>query len=109
MVRTSRIAERRPNSAVLFLNQVVVRQILESAVAPFTANTLMQELSKRFRQSIRQCLDHNRVVIVVLRFELMRERFRTDTRRQCECTHMVAQSRTERRDVVCQRATWPGV
>ena len=73
MIGTGRITGSRPNAAIFFADQIVMRQFFVAPKSPGDPRLLVQIFGKRFRQSIRQRFGHDRVVIVVLTFEFFRE------------------------------------
>ena len=70
MVGTGRIARRRANAAVLLVDQVLVAEPLFGSIAPVLAGDLVQSFGEGFGQPVGQGLGHDRVVIVVVGFEL---------------------------------------
>src|SRR5437660_11576451 len=92
MVRAGRIAGRRTNPAVALPDQVFIAERLSPAVAPVLACLLVQVFGERLRQTIRQCLRHDRVVVVVLLLEPRAKRFEPDAAGVRKGAEMIRQS-----------------
>ena len=74
MFRTRRVARCRTNALVVFADQILVAEVLISRVAPVhLAHPLVQVLGKGFRQAVGNRFHHDFIVIVVLRFERLRQ------------------------------------
>ena len=71
MVGASGITRCRPNPAVFLLNQFVLREFFIFAIAPFSADALVQKLGKGFRKTVGQRFSHDRVVIVMVLLEFL--------------------------------------
>ena len=70
VVRARRIAGRGPDAAVLLGDQLALRRRSSGGVAPeFAPHALVQVLGERFGEPVGQRLQHDRVVVVVLRLE----------------------------------------
>ena len=66
MIRLRRITGRGADAAIFFLDQFATRGGFVGRVAPeFLAYALVHALRKSFGETIRQCLDHDRRIIVV--------------------------------------------
>ena len=66
------IAGGGTDAAVFLVDQVVGRERLVAAVAPFPPGLLVQHLGERLGQAVGQGLGHDRVVIVAVPLELAR-------------------------------------
>jgi hypothetical protein len=53
----------------LFCNEILVGEVLAAAVAPFAPRPLVEALCESLGETIREGLDQDRVVIVVLLLE----------------------------------------
>ena len=71
VIRLRRIARSRADAPVAFPNQVFVGKLFVLSVTPRHTHLLVQVLGKRLGQSVTECLDQNRMIIVVLRFVLV--------------------------------------
>ena len=99
VVRTTRVAECRANSAKLLGNQLLVARLLVGRV-PGPSHLLVQHLGQRFSQPVGQRLDHDRPVVVVILLVLAHDLIHAQSRRHRERAHVVAQPRLFRRHVV---------
>ena len=72
VIGLGRIAGRRADAAVFFVDQLFVRELLARAIAPVAAGLRVQLLGERLGQPVGERLGHDRVVIVVLAVELAR-------------------------------------
>src|SRR5690606_25055233 len=78
MVRTGGVAWCRANAAILFLNQLFIREGFSRLIAAvFTSHFLMQVFSECFCQSISERLQENSVIIVQLLFKSFQMWFNT--------------------------------
>src|SRR3954469_5342923 len=109
VIRTGGVAVRRTNAAILLRNQLLIRQALAVAVSPVLARLRMEVLRERFGQSIGECLDHDRVVIVEIPFELPYQIVGAKTGRYCKHAKVVRNTALARGDEVRQRSIWTGV
>ena len=73
MIRTRRITGGGPDAAILFANQICIRQLFVAPKSPRDTSLFMQIFGERFSQSVCQRFDHNRAVVVVLTLELFGE------------------------------------
>src|SRR5688500_17392410 len=79
--RASRIARGRADAAVLLVDERIVVERFVAGVTPeFTAHALVQAFGEGLRQAIRERLEQDRVVIVVVRFEARDMLFDADAR-----------------------------
>ncbi len=104
VVGAGRVAERRADAAVFFLEQLVLRQLFLAAVSPVDPCLAVQHFGEGLGQAIGDRLGHDGQVIVVLRFELGDERIAANTRRHGERPEVIQAAAVERRDVVGERA-----
>ena len=65
------ITGRRPDAAVLLFDEVLVRQLLVPAIAPFFTDAFVQVFGKGLGQTVGQGFGQDGVVIVVIGFELL--------------------------------------
>src|SRR6266545_7689144 len=63
VVRARGIARGRSDSAILFVDEVLVGKLLVRAVTPFFTNAFVQVFGKGLGQTIGQRLGHDRVVV----------------------------------------------
>src|SRR5687768_6679823 len=66
MVGLRRIAGRRADALVLFVDQTIAREVLARGVAPeLLAHAFVHALGESFRDAVGQRFDHDRAIIVV--------------------------------------------
>ena len=74
VIGTGGVARRGTDSAVSLGKQIGGGEFLGGAVAPGPANVLVQLLGKGLGKPVGQRLDHDRIVIVVIRLEKSHQR-----------------------------------
>ena len=73
--RAGRVARRRTNPLVVFADQLLVAEVFVRRVAPVhLTHALVQVLGEGFRQAVGDRFHHDFIVIIVLRFERVRQR-----------------------------------
>ena len=97
------VAGRRPDAAVLFVDELLVTQILVSAVTPVRAGALVQQLGERFGQPIGQGPDHDGVIVVMIGLEAAHEFSGAIAGGNREGTEVIESPAVGRRDEVGQR------
>ena len=80
MIWAGGITRGGPNTAVLLGNQIIDGQGFLFAISPFSADPLVQILGEGFRQSIRQRLGHDGIVLIVILLEFLRQLLRAMAR-----------------------------
>ncbi len=100
VIRTRRIARRRPDAAILLVDQLLVAQVFVAAVTPFAAHPLVQAFGERLGQAIRERFGHDGVVVVVLGPEAVAQLLQADAARHGEGADVIGQSGILRRDEI---------
>ncbi len=90
--------------AVLFLDQVFVRETFALTKPPGLAGLGMDVLGERLCQSIGQGLGQDRVVLVMIGIELLDQLIAAMARRDGKRPDVILAARLLRRDVIGQRA-----
>src|SRR5207244_11714746 len=73
MISTGGITGSRPDTAVLFADEVGMRQLFVASEPPGYARLLVQIFGKCFGQSICQCFGNDGAVIIMLMLERLRK------------------------------------
>src|SRR5207247_3409817 len=100
MIRAGGITWRGADSPILFLNEILMRQVLAAAITPLFTNSLVQAFRKRFGETIGESFGHNRVVIVMFFFEPGAEGRKAFTGSDGKSTDVIRDSRGFGRDEV---------
>src|SRR5436190_11993403 len=89
MIWTSWISGGRTNTAVFLGNLFVSGEVFQFAEAPLIAHPLVQILRECFGKAVGESFSHNRVVIVVIRFECFNYFPQAVTTRHRECADVI--------------------
>src|SRR5205085_3574007 len=79
VIRAGGISSGRPDTAVLFADQVLSAELLGFTVTPFITRAFVKVLGKSLCQAVSKGLGHNGVVVVVVGLEFPAEFFDTKT------------------------------
>ena len=96
------IAEGRPDAAILFIDQLVVRHCV--AKAPVLPRSRMKVFGERLRQPIGDRFDDDGGVVVVLCFELFDELVYAKARGDGKRANVISDAAVNRRDEVGERS-----
>ena len=109
VVGARRVAGGGADAAVLLLDQVVVAEVLVPAEAPVAAGLLVEHLGEGLGQAVGEGLGHDRVVVVVVGLEPLRQLLGAEAGRDGEGAEVVGDARADRGEVVGQAAErWSG-
>src|SRR5271170_6022255 len=104
VIRASRVARGRPDTAILLLNKIRRTETFLKPVTPFITHSLVQAFREGFGQTICDSLRHDRVVIVVLGSEAVAKLLQADTAGYRERADVIGQCRFLRRNEVRERS-----
>ena len=103
VLRAGRIARRRTNPLVVFADQLLVAEVFVRRVAPVhLTHALVEVLGEGFRQTVSNRFHHDFVVIIVLRFERIRQRVFFQTAGYRKGTDIIGFATQLRRDEIGQ-------
>src|ERR1700722_15195020 len=105
MIGTRGIAGRRPDTSILFVNEICGAEGFSAAITPFFLHPLVQTLSESFGQTIGDGFGHNGVVVVILGFESVAEFFESDAAGYRESAEVIPKARFFWRDEINKRST----
>jgi len=100
MVRTGRIAWRRADSSVLFVDQLLATQLLLDPIAPIESSLLVKQFRKRLCKPVCNRFDHDRRIVVVFAFKLLGYFIGAMSSRHDKRTKVVLASGIDRSDVI---------
>src|SRR5215472_12542159 len=78
MIRARRITRGWPDTAIFFLNEILVVQVFRAAITPFFAHTGVQALGESLSQAISESLRQDGVVVIVLGLVGVAQLFKAD-------------------------------
>jgi len=101
VVRTGGIARRRADALVFLGDELGVGERFAGNIAPqLRAHAIVEMLRERLGKPVRDRLQHDRAVVVVLRFHLLHARFDADAAGHGEGSYVIAHARILGRDEV---------
>lgn len=102
--RTGRVSRRRANPPVVFADQILIAEVFIRRVAPVhLTHALVEVLGEGFRQAVGNRFHHDFIVIIVLRFERVRQRVFLQTAGHRKGADIVGFTTQLRRDEIGQQ------